>query len=481
MSDLTTSTPDIALAPLDIAIVLAYFAAVGWVGYRAVKRQTGATEDFLLAGRRLTLPMFVATLVSSWYGGILGVGEFSYKYGLSQWVVFGIPYYVFALIFAFFLAEKVQKSPTISIPDRLRMVYGSRAGELGAVFTFLMSSPAPYMLMTSVLLGLIFGTSPAVGMALGTLASTLYLIHGGFRSVTATNYLEFVLMYGGFFLILPCAVYKLGGPAFLTSHLPALHLTWHGGNSVQYILVWFFIALWTLSDPGFHQRCEAAQTPAVARNGILVSVGFWFLFDAMTVTTGLYARAALPELQDASLAYPALAAKVLPTGFLGLFYVGMLATVMSTLVSNAFMSGQTLGRDLLWRLLGGDEIRSTRYGLVLAISLATLLAWQIPSVVDLWYSLGSVMGPGLLLPLLLSYAPHKAPSETVALTMMGSGSGLSVLWMAHGRWHSVDGSPQWLLGIEPVFPGLMATLLIWLVARGIGRGAKASDSQAPNP
>jgi len=147
---------DIRLAPLDIGIVVVYFLAVGLVGYRAVQKQTGVRDDFLLAGRRLTLPMFVATLVSSWYGGILGVGEFSYKYGLSQWVVFGVPYYIFALVFAFWLAEKVQASPTISIPDRLRMVYGPLAGELGAVFTFLMASPAPYMLMTSVLLGLVF-------------------------------------------------------------------------------------------------------------------------------------------------------------------------------------------------------------------------------------------------------------------------------------------------------------------------------------
>ena len=44
---------------------------------RLFRRPTGDEADFLVAGRRLTLPGFVATLVASWYGGILGVGEYA--------------------------------------------------------------------------------------------------------------------------------------------------------------------------------------------------------------------------------------------------------------------------------------------------------------------------------------------------------------------------------------------------------------------
>ncbi|HEX9829370.1 MAG TPA: hypothetical protein VGB10_04085, partial [Bacteroidota bacterium] len=76
------------LSPIDSALILLYFAAVVYVGFRAARRQKSDTDEFLLAGRTLTLPMFVATLVSTWYGGILGVGEFSYNFGISNWVVF---------------------------------------------------------------------------------------------------------------------------------------------------------------------------------------------------------------------------------------------------------------------------------------------------------------------------------------------------------------------------------------------------------
>ena len=63
--------------------------------------------DYLVAGRRLTLPGFVASLVTTWYGGILGVGEYTYRYGIANWFVFGLPYYVAAALFAHLLEQKI--------------------------------------------------------------------------------------------------------------------------------------------------------------------------------------------------------------------------------------------------------------------------------------------------------------------------------------------------------------------------------------
>src|SRR6185369_10819216 len=85
---------------------------------------------------------------------------------------------------------------------------------------------------------------------------------------------------------------------------------------------------------------------------IFVSIIFWFLFDLLTASAGLYARAALPNLADPVMAYPMLAEAVLPSIAKGLFYVGMLATIMSTLNTLAFVSAQTLGRDIYLRLKG---------------------------------------------------------------------------------------------------------------------------------
>ena len=77
------------------------------------------TEDYFVAGRAVTLPAFVATLVSTWYGGILGVGEYSWRYGLANWLVFGVPYYLGALLFALFFAKRARETKDYTLPDLL--------------------------------------------------------------------------------------------------------------------------------------------------------------------------------------------------------------------------------------------------------------------------------------------------------------------------------------------------------------------------
>src|SRR6266481_29437 len=131
----------------DVLIIFIYFGAVLYVGYRSARKTTLSEEDFLLAGRSLTLPVFVMTLVSTWYGGILGVGEFSYRYGISNWIVFGVPYYIGAVLFAIFFARRARRSELYTVPDQLDRAYGRPAALLGAGIIQVLSSPAPYVLM----------------------------------------------------------------------------------------------------------------------------------------------------------------------------------------------------------------------------------------------------------------------------------------------------------------------------------------------
>jgi len=474
----------IHLAPIDQLLIVVYLAAVVAIGVFAGRgRAHGNAVEFLLAGRSLTTPVFVMTLVSTWYGGILGVGEFSYRYGLSNWVIQGIPYYLFSAIFAFLLARRIRASNLITIPDKLEQAYGKPAALLGAFLTFLLMTPAPYVLMLAVLLQMVTGWSLLVCLLTGTAAATGYLVISGFRSDVQTDVFEFFLMFLGFAVILPYAYARFGGMEFLEASLPPLHLTWHGGNSMQFIAVWFLIALWTLVDPSFHQRCYAASSGRVARNGILISIGFWFIFDAMTAFAGLYARAALPSIEQPMMAYPLLAERVLPAGVKGLFYIGMLATIMSTLNTLTFVSGTTLGRDLLGRLWRGrrrgglaatlhtgvethgppmdKDTQLTRWGLLVSALFSVVLALLVPSVIKLWYTIGTVLVPGLLVPLVTSYFDRLRVSGHYALSAMLAAWLTSLAWLGAGWTQELGATDRYPFGIEPMLPGLAVSLIVW--------------------
>ena len=453
----------------DMALILLYFLGVLFIGFKAKRKGNDAVEEYLLAGRSITLPMLVATLVSTWYGGILGVGEFSYKYGISVWLVFGLPYYIFGALFAFLLAGKVRNSKLFTIPDRLAQVYDKRVSTFGTILTLILVTPAPYFLMLGVLFQLIFGTDLKMSIVISTLISVSYLFVGGFRSDVYTDIFEFFLMFIGFGLIIPFASIRYGGFDFIISKVPPEILSLTGGHSIQYIIAWFLIAIWTLVDPGFYQRCYAAKDEKTAKYGILISVLFWFIFDFMTMTAGLYARAIIPNLENPVMAYPMLAEVLLPKIAKGLFYIGMLATIMSTLNTLTFISAVTIGNDIIWKIIKQRATPErinlyTRIGLLITLITSILLAIYFPSVVDLWYIIGTITIPGLLIPVITSYYPKLTPTPKNAFLIMISGFTFSFLSFIIGHaFKQSHGTLSYPLGLEPMFPGLIVAFLIYFV------------------
>lgn len=469
------------LSIVDFILIALYFSAVLFIGFRAARKRKSDSTAFFLTGRTLTLPIFAATLVSTWHSGILGVGEYSYRCGLSNWFVFGVPYYFFALIFALFMAKKIRATNFCTIPDQLEQVYNRRTAIAGGVLTFFLVSPAAYVLMLGVLAQLIFGMDMTLAIVVTTSLTVVYLYRGGLRSNTWANAFEFVLMLLGFASILLFCYFKFGGLFYIQTHVPPLHLTWNGGHTPSYILVWFFIALWTIVDPVFHQRCFAAKDGATARNGILVSIGFWFIFDFMTTSAGLYARALIPGLSQPIYSYPLLAEIALPVVAKGLFYIGMLATIMSTLSSLTLISAMTIGKDIVGRWKGADHkdpfiVHWTRSGLFITAVVSLALAIAVPSVVGLWFTIGTCIIPGLLIPVVSSYFERLRIPAAFALGAMLNGWFVSTASLLTGVIHQGKLGPLYWFGIEPIYPGLFIALLWWVWGRWAVDRQKPSDT-----
>ena len=283
---------------------LVYVLFLLFVVVRLFRGPMSGAADYIVAGRRLTLPAFTATLVSTWYGGILGVGEYTWRHGVSNWLVFGVPYYLFAGVFALWLAGRARRSEVLTVPDMLERRYGRPAALVGAFVLFVMTAPAAYVLMLGVMVRFATGWPLWIGVVLGTALSIGYVFRGGLRAVVMTDMVQFVLMFLGFMVLVPVCVVKFGGMEFLRASVPASHFQWDGGLGAQAVLVWYVIAMATLVEPAFYQRCYAAQTESVARRGIGLAIVFWVLFDLMTTTAGLYARALLPDLADPVQAFP---------------------------------------------------------------------------------------------------------------------------------------------------------------------------------
>lgn len=435
--------------------IISYLSAADWFVFGAIlaltltvvmygnfrrKHTQNSALDYLLMGRQLTLPLFVATLVATWYGGIFGVNEITFNYGIYNFVTQGVFWYIAYLIFAFFIVDKIAKYRSVTLPDLAGQMFGPKSAKVAAVFTLLTMLPVAYVLSLGLFLNMIFGMSVWQGMLIGVLFTCLYTAWGGFKSVVLSDVVQFFVMCISVLLVVVFSVYQFGGANFLTSRLPASHFTLTGGTGWMSTLVWGFIALSTLIDPGFYQRCFAAKNPAVVKKGILISTLIWFCFDICTTAGSLYARAVLPQAAPAQ-AYFFYSVQLLPVGLKGFFIAGILAIILSTLNSYLFIASNTISFDLL-RSRFQNIVFSNRITLFLVgLISAGLAQFFHGSFKEIWLTIGSYFSACLLAPILMGYMRPKRISDSLFVTSALASTVAMTLWKIlplNAFWSQID-------------------------------------------
>ena len=440
-------------------MVLLYFLTT--LGFGFYKRSEDGLNAYLFAGRRLTIPALVATLVSTWYGGILEIGRFTYENGIITWIIFGFFYYVAALFFVKFIAPKIIETKFSTIPELFYHSFGKGSALIAIICVILMTTPAPYLKILADLFSHVWDISTFTALFLGTALSIAYAFTGGFSSVVRTDKLQFVLMFMGFLMIFLASYLQFGGIEFLITHTPDYAFQIPGNFNWTFVFVWGFIALITLVDPGFYQRTFAGNSLKTVQNGIVLSIFFWVIFDFLTVFTGLYALSILPAGSENP--YLDLAQQVLSPLAQGLFLVSLFAIVMSTIDSYSFISAFTIGKDLSTLLSSkyGDEeiVRYTRYGLMITGVISIFLAMVFEYAVDIWYVVGSFTVPALLIPLIsgLYQVKLRNPIWVMILPVV-----ISIFWYLHGIVNPIeDGNPGFILGMEPMYPGVLTSFILF--------------------
>ena len=380
-----------------LAILVITFGAV-WFNRKAPSSSDSSPTAFetILMGRRLTLPLFVGSLVATWYGGIFGVTALTFERGIYNFVTQGFFWYFTYLIFAFFLVQKVRLHESTGLAGLAGKLFGSRAEKLTAFLSFANLVPIGYVAGLGHFLAPLLGIGWWEASFYGLVVMYSYSLWGGFRAIVYSDFVQAITMVISVWLVVIFAWKTHGGWDYLTSNLPATHFDPTGGNDWGSLFIWGAIALGTLVDPNFHQRVQAATDVKTARTGILISTIVWIFFDIATTIGGLYARALLPDAVPEQ-SYLMLGVQILPPGLKGVFLAGILATILSTLDSYLFTAGTNLSFDFF-------KI-NTKRSLKISMILCGLMAWLIAplfsgNIVYVWRFVGGMIS-SCLLPALL--------------------------------------------------------------------------------
>ncbi len=439
------------------AVLFLTFIVV-WYGNRA-KNQLESKDEYsvvelLLMGRRLTLPLFVATLVATWYGGIFGVTQLTFEKGIYNFLTQGIFWYITYLLFAFFLVKKIRQHQVLTLAEFAGSQFGPKAEKLTALLNFFNLLPMAYIISLGLFLQAIFGGSFLFHSVIGLSIVTIWSLWGGFRAVVFSDVVQFGVMIVSVFLVVAFSWYHMGSPAIFSEQLPESHLSFTGGESISSILVWGFIALSTLVDPNFYQRCLAADSEQTARRGILISTVVWVFFDICTTLGALYARVAIPNANSQN-AYLIHALNITPEGVRGLILAGILAIILSTLDSYLFNAATCVSYDL-FNKKNNFKPWHHHLALVLVAILSLLLSLQFDgSVVEVWKTMGGFSAACLLFPFLCSQIFPNRLSENSFICAVLTGMVFMTIW-------GVFSLSQYVYGIDKFYAGILGTSIIML-------------------
>lgn len=261
------------MTTLDTGIALAYVLGILAFGF-AVSRRIGGFRDWFVAGGRMTTPILVCTLVSTYYGldVLLGGSEVGYQEGVVGWFWYSRPYYLAILVAAFLLAGRLRRFDFLSLPDIAARSYGRPTHAVVAVASFFYAMPLMALMGIGILLEILFGIPFTWGVVLGAVVSVAYTLMGGLLADALTDTVQFVLMCLTLGIAAALVLEGRGSIEALRANLPAEYFQPMGTYPLGILIVFSLGALSVLVEPALYQRIFAARSRRAVVAAALVPV-----------------------------------------------------------------------------------------------------------------------------------------------------------------------------------------------------------------
>src|SRR6202789_3599994 len=216
--------PLASLSPLDIAVIVIYFAMVMWIGFY-LKKRANTSEEFFMAGREMTAWIAGLSFVSANLGSLelMGWAGSAYQYGIlaAHWYWVGaIPAMLFLgmVMMPFYYVCK-----THSVPGYLKMRFG-QGSSIVAAFSFafmtVLMSGVNMFAMAEVM-KVVLGWDLNFSIIVSSLAVAAYVALGGLRSAIFNEVLQFMLIWGGALLVPILGLIEAGGWTGLQARIKA--------------------------------------------------------------------------------------------------------------------------------------------------------------------------------------------------------------------------------------------------------------------
>ncbi len=376
-------TPTLFLIWFGIYIVgVTIFGA--WVSRR---KQSG--EDFLLGGRSLPLYLTLGTTIATIIGTGSSMGSVGKGYS-SAWVgsFFGLGSFIGVILTAILFAPARRHKFMTMAEELSSYVGGSRVvSNLVAVFTYMacVGWLGAHILGGGRYLQYVTQIDLSFALVLIALGFAVYSTIGGYRAVVWTDTIQAIVLFSGFVLTAFFAFRSIGGIEGLretSAILSAQAATTTAGPSfLPSISLVITIAVGVLATPSFRQRIYSGNSVGDIRKAFYLSAVLAISFALLPAIIGMAAYKHNPNLTNPDLAFPFMAAEMLPVRIGIVTLLAGLSATMSSASSDAIAGVTIAVRDLfeiVFKRLPKPEnvVLFSRIGLAATTGFALIMAFS---------------------------------------------------------------------------------------------------------
>ncbi len=445
--------------------ILLYLLVLFFFGLRFVKRLK-KKEDFLVAGRSLTAPVLVGTLLATWIGSgdIFSVSDLSYNHGFSSLI--GSSGGWLGIIIVFFIAGRVRRFGQFTVPDILETRYNKWARILATITTII-----AYVTIVSYqfrgggwVLNII--TEGKIqekhAMALVAVFVITYTLLAGMLSVAYLDILNGILMITAIFIAVPFLIHHVGGIPYIVANVtPRSHSILGNMTTVQamgYFVPTFLLAL---GNGNMYQRFFSAKNENEAKKSVIGWViGVILLgiaLQSLAVVGSSYFKGL--EAKEAGKIILLVAHKGVPVVIGCALIAAVIAIIISTANSFLLVPATNVVRDIYQRFINPDLpdkkmiLFSRMVVIVLGVISFSLISF-FPRILDAAYAAYTVYGAGITPALIAVFFWKRATVSGGVLSILG-GLSVTVIWEVINK---IQGHLP--LGVPAVYPALICSLVL---------------------
>ncbi len=355
---------------ITLSVVVLVLVSITLFKYTQVKTQT----DFMVAGRKLSWPVLVFTLLSSWIGAgsLLGGSENAYNHGFAAlWQPAGG---WAGLILIAAIAGRARKFAQYTVPDLLEARYNSTARVLATIAIVI-----SYVIITSYqfigggdILHLIF---PDVSRQQGLWIMACFVIFftaaAGMASIAYLDLVIGSVVTCTVIVAVPVLLHNVGGWSAVRQALPATHFQVFGDYDWKGALGLFLpTTLLLIGNQGMYQKFFSAKSESDARKSVVGWIVGTVTLETLLIVVAVTASSKLHT--DHPREIIALTAKnALPPLLGAILMGGVFAKVISTANNYLFSPSTNLIHDVYQRFI--DKQPSPRRIMIVSRLIVVLL------------------------------------------------------------------------------------------------------------